>query len=158
MNFISPSWGSMSLEEVTENIRSFLQEDTHARYKLVIGTDSHTGSRNTIFVTALIIHRVGRGARFFFRKIKARRMPDLRQRIYKETQLSLELVEKLKEKGITELVAEWPIEIHLDIGNQGDTRKLIQEIVGWVTSVGYTAKIKPNSFGASSVADRFTGD
>lgn len=29
----------MSLEEVTENIRSLLQEDIHARYKLVTVVD-----------------------------------------------------------------------------------------------------------------------
>lgn len=157
MNFTSPSWGTLTLEEVTDNIRSYLKEDQHAHYKLVIGTDSHTSSQHTFFVSALIIHRVGRGARFFFRKLKTRRMPELRHRIYKETQLSLELIELLKEKGITNLLAEWPVEIHIDIGQQGETRKLIQEIVGWVSSVGYTAKIKPYSFGASSVADRFTG-
>jgi hypothetical protein len=157
MHFTSPTWGVLTLDEVTTHIRSYLREDQHSRYKLVIGTDSHTDARHTDFVTALIVHRVGRGARFFFRKIHSRRIPDLRHRIYRETELSLELIELLKKHGITDLLAEWPVEIHLDIGQQGETRMLIQEIVGWVTSVGYTAKIKPHSFGASSVADRFTG-
>lgn len=157
MNFISPTWGTMTLETVTANIQSYLQEDKLAHYKLVIGTDSHTNAKHTFFVSAIIIHRIGKGARFFFRKTKSPRIPDLRYRIYKETELSLSLIELLKKQGITDLIAHWPIEIHIDIGQQGETRKLIQEIVGWVTSVGYTAKIKPYSFGASSVADRFTG-
>lgn len=147
----------MTIEAVTANIQSFLEEDQHSHYKLVIGTDSHTNASHTFFVSAIIIHRMGKGARFFFRKIRSRRIPDLRYRIYKETEYSLELIELLKEQGITEMLADWPIEIHLDIGHNGETRKLIQEIVGWVTSVGYTAKIKPYAFGASSVADRFTG-
>jgi predicted RNase H-related nuclease YkuK (DUF458 family) len=141
---------------MTDHIKQFLQEDPQATYKIVIGTDSQTSNRMTLYVTALIIHRVGKGARFFFGKKKSKPIFDLRHRIYTETELSLDLIEVMKENRITDLVADWPIEIHLDIGQQGETRMLIQEVVGWVTAVGYVAKIKPYSYGASSVADKFT--
>lgn len=154
--FTSPSWGILSLDQMADHIKLFLQEDPHATYKIVIGTDSQTSNRTTLFVSALIIHRVGKGARFFFGKKKSKPIYDLRHRIYKETELSLALIDQLKENKITDLVAEWPLEIHLDIGKQGETRMLIQEVVGWVTAVGYVAKIKPYSYGASSVADKFT--
>ena len=62
----------------------------------------------------------------------------------------------LKEKGIPGKLAEWPVEIHLDVGQGGETRVLIQEVVGWVSAVGYRAIIKPYAYGASTVADRFT--
>jgi predicted RNase H-related nuclease YkuK (DUF458 family) len=154
--FTSPTWGTMTIEEMAESLKDFLQEDTQAKYKVVIGTDSSTTGRSTIFVTALIIHRIGKGARFFFRKKQSKPIPDLRRRIYQETELSLELIELLKKKGIHQFLSKWPIEIHTDIGQHGETKKLIHEIVGWVTSVGYDVKIKPNAFGASAVADRFT--
>lgn len=156
MDFISPTWGKMSLSEVSENLQSYLQEDPQAEYKIIIGTDSQTTNKQTIFVSALVIHRIGKGARFYFCKEKREPIPDLRYRIYRETSLSLALIESLKQNGISQIIANWPIEVHLDIGQKGETKKLIQEIVGWVTSVGYEVKIKPNSFGASSVADRFT--
>lgn len=156
MFFTSPTLGILTLAQMTDHIKQFLQEDPQATYKIVIGTDSQTTNRTTLFVSALIIHRVGKGARFFFGKKKSKPIFDLRYRIYKETELSLNLIDVLNENKITDLVAEWPIEIHLDIGQQGETRKLIKEVVGWVTAVGYVAKIKPNSYGASSVADRFT--
>lgn len=156
LNFISPTWGKMTLSEVSENLQSYMSEDPSADYKIIIGTDSQTTYKQTVFVSALVIHRLGKGARFFFCKEKHKPIPDLRYRIYRETSLSLELIEHLKTNGISEILAEWPIEVHLDIGQKGETKALIQEIVGWVTSVGYEAKIKPNSFGASSVADRFT--
>ncbi|HRU32970.1 MAG TPA: ribonuclease H-like YkuK family protein, partial [bacterium] len=44
--------------------------------------------------------------------------------------------------------------IHVDIGMKGETRQLIKEVVGMITSSGYSAKIKPESFGASKVADK----
>jgi predicted RNase H-related nuclease YkuK (DUF458 family) len=53
-------------------------------------------------------------------------------------------------------VADLDVEIHVDVGQQGETRALIREIVGMVTGSGYRARIKPESFGASSVADKFT--
>lgn len=156
MFFTSPTWGILSLTQMTDHIKHFLQEDPQSNYEIVIGTDSQTSNRMTLYVTALIIHRVGKGARFFFGKKKSKPIFDLRQRIYTETELSLDLIEVMKENRITDLVADWPIEIHLDIGQQGETRMLIQEVVGWVTAVGYEAKIKPYSYGASSVADKFT--
>lgn len=156
MEFISPSEGKMSLHQMTNNMKEFIQEDPHAKYKIVIGTDSHTNQKSTLFVTALIIHRIGKGARFYYRKNKNKPIANLYHRIYRETAMSLEFIEHLNKKGITNQFIDWPIEIHIDIGQEGETRKLIQEVVGWVTSVGYIAIIKPNSYGASSVADKFT--
>lgn len=156
MDFTSPTYGKMSLVTLKEQIEAYLHEDPRAIYRIVIGTDSQTNRKGTLFVTAFILHRVGKGARFFFRKTKTRPMYNLHHRIYKETELSLNVMEELKEHGVTEILADWPIEIHLDIGTHGETRRLIQEVVGWVTAVGYVARIKPEAYGASAVADKYT--
>ena len=156
MDFISPTAGKVTIEQVTHIIEDYTKEDPKGTYRIVIGTDSQTSRKTTQFVTALIIHRVGKGARIFYRKVKQKPIHELRHRIYKETEMSLELMESLKNEGFAELLETWPIEIHLDVGKQGETRKVIQEVVGWVTSVGYIARIKPDSYGASSVADRYT--
>ncbi len=147
----------MSLGQMMKQIGFFIAEEPNAQYKIIIGSDSQTTQQSTMYVTALIVQRIGKGSCFFYRKKKEKPLFNLRHRIYNETQLSLELVDTLKEAGISHLLLEWPLEIHLDIGKQGETRQLIQEVVGWVTAIGYTAKIKPYSFGASSVADKFTG-
>ncbi|WP_309121629.1 ribonuclease H-like YkuK family protein [Paenibacillus sp.] len=156
MQFRSPTSGLLSIEQMIRQIAAFLEEDPRAPHTIVIGTDSHTTSQSTTFVTAVVIHRVGKGARFYFRKLRQKPMFDLRHRIYKETELSLALVDVLNAEGMSALLSDWPLEIHIDIGQQGDTKALITEIKGWVTSVGYVARIKPESFGASAVADRFT--
>ncbi|WP_019533920.1 ribonuclease H-like YkuK family protein [Paenibacillus ginsengihumi] len=155
MQFVSPSQGSVPIQQMIHELHEFVRQEPEAEYKLVIGTDSHTTKNYTIMVSAVIIHRLGRGARFFYRKVRSRPLRDLRQRIYRETELSLELVELLNKQGMSDLTSQWPLEIHIDIGQQGDTKMLIQEIKGWVTSVGYEARIKPLSYGASAVADRF---
>ena len=156
MHFVHPRKGKMTLEEMVADIQSFIAEDTEVRYKIVIGTDSQTTAEQTVFVTAIIIHRVGKGARFYTRKRRSQPIHNLRYRIYRETEQSLDLMNLLKECDLFNTLQDWPVEIHLDVGQQGESRNMIQEVVGWVTAVGYTAKIKPESFGASSVADRFT--
>lgn len=156
MEFVHPRKGRMTLDEMVQHIQSFMAEDAEAHYKIVIGTDSQTTEKQTVFVTAVIIHRVGKGARFYTRKLQSRPIHNLRYRIYRETEYSLALMQLLKEKGFLNAVLDWPVEIHLDVGQNGESRKIIQEVVGWVTAVGYTVKIKPEAFGASAVADRFT--
>ena len=52
--------------------------------------------------------------------------------------------------------AKYDLEIHIDVGPLGPTREMIREVVGMVTGNGYKAKTKPDSWGASSVADKHT--
>jgi len=156
VNFFHPRRGRTSLDQMVLDIQNYIQADPKADYKVVIGTDSQTRESETLFVTAIIVQRVGKGAIFYYTKYRHRPIQDLRYRIYRETEYSLNCVEMLKKKGFFGFAVNIPMEIHLDVGQQGETRKLIQEVVGWVTAVGYTAKIKPESFAASAVADRFT--
>ena len=62
------------------------------------------------------------------------------------------------EKKYEEMYLNCPISIHVDAGNspKGKTRELIPEIVGWVKACGYDVKVKPESFCASTIADRIS--
>jgi uncharacterized protein len=156
LHYISPTRGKLTIAELIIELSNYIKESPTSNYKIVIGTDSQTYKDKTVFVTAVIIQRIGKGARLFYYKKKRKPILDLRTRIYTETEISLKQLNALKKQGLSDLFANWPIEVHVDIGRNGDTRKLIHDVVGWVTSVGYVAKIKPESFGASSVADKFT--
>jgi predicted RNase H-related nuclease YkuK (DUF458 family) len=46
--------------------------------------------------------------------------------------------------------------IHADIGANGKTRDMIKEVTGLIKGNGFEPKIKPESFAASTVADRFS--
>jgi predicted RNase H-related nuclease YkuK (DUF458 family) len=48
------------------------------------------------------------------------------------------------------------LEAHIDVGTKGETRKLIKEMVGYFEGMGIDAKIKPDSFVASSYANRYS--
>ncbi|MCK4816393.1 hypothetical protein KA005_11550, partial [bacterium] len=50
--------------------------------------------------------------------------------------------------------AKYDLEIHIDVGPLGPTREMIREVVGMVNGNGFTAKTKPEAWGASTVADK----
>jgi len=156
MEFISPTYGKLSFERMFQQIVSYMQEEPDQRYHLIIGTDSLLGD-DTCFVTAVVIHRVGRGARYFYHKFRNRKIESLRQRILYETSLSLETASQISAELAKNGFSELPVEIHLDVGDRGETKRIIREVVGMVQGSGYAAVTKPDSYGASKVADRETG-
>ncbi|MDP1710525.1 MAG: ribonuclease H-like YkuK family protein [candidate division WWE3 bacterium] len=111
----------------------------------------------TGFVTALVVHRVGGGGIYFWKGYKKNRPYTLRERIYEEALASLEFANDFicRLKGEPQLL-EVGLEIHVDIGENGATREMISEVVAMIKGNGYNVKTKPDSFGASKVADRHT--
>lgn len=157
MFFTSPSMGQITFQELFEDLVRYTNEFPDDSYKLIIGTDSHSFlNESVIFVTAVVVHRVGKGGRFYYHKQKTRYMESLRQRIYYETFLSLEVATRLTEQLARNGESRLNVEIHLDVGEKGETRDIIKEVVGIVIGSGYQAFIKPDSYGATTVADRFT--
>lgn len=153
--FHSPTKGQMSFDRMVEDILDFVAHDPASSYKLIVGTDSHTRG-DLCFVTAVIVHRTGKGARYYYRRHHQPKINSLRQKIFYETATSLVLADKLKEQITAAGGAGLGVEIHLDVGETGDTRELIREVVGMVVGSGFQCEIKPNSYGASKVADRYT--
>lgn len=153
--FVSPTRGELTLDALVSDIVEYVRTDKSAEYRLLIGTDSHT-KQGTHMVTAIIIQRVGKGARYFYRHSHHLSMRSLRQKLFYETSLSLDVVFALRDKLAKSLLVGLKMEIHVDAGYVGPTRDLIREVVGMVVANGLVARIKPNSFAASAVADRFT--
>lgn len=153
MDFISPTFGKLSFRQMFEHLVGYMNEEPDQTYHMIIGTDSLLGEQTT-FVTAVVIHRVGHGGRYFYRKMVNRKMDSLRQRIFFETALSLETAGLLSAELSRNGHAELPVEIHLDVGPNGDTKRVIREVVGMVTGSGYLAVTKPDAYGATKVADK----
>lgn len=155
MHFISPSKGRMRFEEMMVNVIDYIRGLPTSSYKIIIGSDSQV-KQETSFVTAMIVHRLGKGARYYYRKKNHRKIKSLRQKIFYETALSLELGGMVHKFFSNSGFDELNVEIHIDVGEQGETKNLIREVVGMVTGSGFQAKIKPDAYGASSVADKHT--
>lgn len=151
----------MELIKVVREVSGFINEDSQSKYRLIVGTDSNgNNGKKTDFVTAVIVYRVGKGGRYFWKKTNGGKIyHTLRDRIYQEVTLSLQTAQKmLGELGLllkpsSEL--NYDFQIHIDVGQKGPTREMIKEVVGMVRGNGFKAKIKPDSYAASNVADKY---
>lgn len=155
MNFVSPTKGSLNFNAMMAEIISYIKGLPNSSYKIIVGSDSMVKT-DTCFITAVIVHRLGKGARYFYRKKTQRKIKSLRQKIFYETALSLEVGSLVHRYFADNGFVDLNVEIHIDVGIKGETKDLIREVVGMVTGSGFTAKIKPEAYGASSVADKHT--
>ena len=146
----------MSPDQVVREIVAFMQADEKREYKILIGSDSeqvHNGRAD--FVTAIVVHRVGNGGRYFWRRIEPEtKFHTLRARITNEVLLSLEIAQVFLETTKQFEMPKYDFEIHIDIGENGATKAMIQELTGMIRANNFAVKTKPDSYAASKVADR----
>ncbi len=146
----------MSPEQIVREMIAFMQADDTRKYKIIIGSDSERkASGSADFVTAIVIHRVGNGGRYFWRRtVLDRKFHTLRDRIWEEVIMSLDVARELLDTAKKFEMPPYDFEIHVDVGENGATRVMIQELVGMVRAQNFEAKTKPESYAASKVADR----
>lgn len=154
--FYNPHAGVLTFEDVVATIVEEMEEDPKARYELLIGTDSSSGSEQLDFVSAIVIHKIGKGGRYFWTRSRERNIPSLRQKIWREAWLSFELAQRLLECLSAFSLLQFNLEIHVDIGENGRTKEMIDEVVGMIIGSGFSVRIKPQAYAASSVADKYT--
>lgn len=153
----SPTFGKVDLEKLRKIVSDFMKADKKAQYEIIVGTDSQKIENNKYdFVSALVIHRVGSGGIYFWKRIVQDKKISLKERIYQEATMSLTTSENFVSFFKTNGISKYNFQIHVDIGPNGETRELINEVVGMIRGSGYEVKIKPDSYGASKVADRYT--
>lgn len=155
--FNSPTHGSVDQARVVTQMREFVQLNTERDYRLIIGSDSLPGNDGHAYVvTAIVLHRVGNGGIYFWRRQLSHKLHTLRDRMYAEALASIAMAQQLEAVPELKPLLKHTIEIHVDVGEDGPTRAMIQELVGMIIAHGYTPRTKPESFGASKVADRHT--
>jgi len=153
--FLDAHGRAKNKEDVVNEIRSFILERPDSFYKIIIGSDSlQTLGHEADFVTAIVVHRVGNGGRYFWSRCRESNFHTLRDRIIREVMLSLgtsmEILEILKKYQDI----KFEFEVHVDVGSNGKTSALISEVTGMVRAYHFNVKTKPESYAASSVADK----
>ncbi len=154
--FCTPYGLQLEIKDVVREIVNFIQADPKRSYKVIIGSDSlGLPSGKADFVTAILVHRKGNGGRYFWRRLELGKFHTLRDRIIQEVLLSLDAAKELLSLLRAEAVGvDWDFEIHADVGENGQTKVLIQEVVGMIRAMNYEVRTKPDSYAASKVADR----
>ncbi|HVN26603.1 MAG TPA: ribonuclease H-like YkuK family protein [Candidatus Paceibacterota bacterium] len=145
----------LPVDGVVKEIVSFMKADLLRRYTITIGTDSELlANKQADFVTAIVVHRVGNGGRYFWRRFELGAFHTLRDRIIREVLISLEVAQKVLEELKQFPLPEFDFEIHADIGETGPTKAVIQEVMGMIRAHNFEPRMKPYSYAATNVADR----
>ncbi len=163
-NFLTGLGHAVPRTMIVGEITRYMREDAGCHYKITIGSDSELlHDKSADFVTAIVVHRVGGGGRYFWRRLERENFHTLRDRIIQEVLLSIEVAKELIEElraadqaaeARGEAPLDWDFEIHADVGETGETKVMIQEVVGMIRANNFEAKTKPWSYAASKVADR----
>ena len=151
-DWVTGSGERISFEEIVDIILEHRDNDG----KISVGTDSHIKKQDCIFSLAICLYGANEqnGGRYFIKrtKINKRRYPDLLQRILAEVQKSVEFGLKL-----LEIIPVLDIEIHLDISDthkNNGTSRFAEMLKGYTKGAGFSYKIKPDAYAATSVADK----
>ncbi|MDO8529839.1 MAG: ribonuclease H-like YkuK family protein [bacterium] len=168
--FFSPSKGNMDFKEVIKEIYNYISAEPEFFYDIIVGCDSPSSDK-PFFPIAIVVLRTGAGGRFFLKKMRypenylkrfINTTTNWKMRILQEVYLSCELALSLRETLEKEFGKATPTfnyqfaYIHADVGEQGKTKEMVKEVTGLIKANGFEPKIKPFSFAASVVADRFT--
>ena len=142
--FKSPTYGKLHIEQIPDKILTFYLDHTKydAPVHIIVGTDSQNFD-DTKIVSVVAVICEGHGGMFFYEITRRALIRDVRTKLHTKYE---------------EMYLNCPIAIHVDAGNSrnGKTRELIPELVGWIRACGYDCSIKPDSFVASTIADRIS--
>ena len=162
--FKSPTYGKLGIDQIPDKILMFYNDHLkfESQMQIIIGTDSQNFDKTKVVSVVAVICE-GHGGIFFYEITHQPLIRDVRTKLHVETNDSLRVAESLVEtmendKKFEEMYLSCPIAIHVDAGNSrnGKTRELIPELVGWIKACGYDCSVKPDSFVASTIADRLS--
>ena len=121
--------------------------------KVCIGTDSQVRGLETEFATVIVILRKGRGGFMFINNDKTKNKMSLKERLLIEVSRSIDIAYflcPLFDKYGTEL------EVHADINTNPrfGSNTALTEAMGYILSMGFTFKAKPDAVAASCCANK----
>jgi len=147
------------IPDVAEYIMDYIDSyDGHV--ELYIGTDSQSTRRKQVtnYATVICLHKtdsagIGKGAHLIYNREKKYKIKDLFNRLWWEVEFSMQVANYLKEKNI--YLSEKVISVHIDVSPDAKNKSnsVYKAAIGYVESMGYECKTKPDSPVASYAAD-----
>ena len=161
--FQSYTYGNLNINQIPEKLLEFYEKTKQydTPFQIVVGTDSQNFS-DTKMVSVIAALREEHGGIFFYEIDRMNRISNVKQKLNTETSKSLEimmsLVDELETDRYKTLYDNSLLSIHVDAGysDKGKTKELIPGLIGWIKACGFEAHVKPDSFAASSIADKIS--
>ena len=161
--FQSQTYGEVDISQICDRLLEFYDRTSRSEnvLQIVVGTDSQNFN-DTKMVSVIAAYRKRCGGIFFYEVDRISRITNVKQKLNMETSRSLEvmmnLVDALENPEYKNLREDSLLSIHVDAGysNKGKTKELIPGLIGWIKACGFEAQVKPDSFAASSIADKIS--
>ena len=162
--FRSETYGKLNIEQIPEKLLAFYDKnkDIEGVFQIVVGTDSQNFN-DTKMVTVIAAYKEGHGGIFFYDVERINCITNVKQKLNTETSRSLEIMMQLAgeledEAKYKKMRENTLLSIHVDAGwsDKGKTKELIPGLIGWIHACGFEAKCKPDSYAASSIADKIS--
>lgn len=123
------------------------------KLKVCIGTDSQVIGTEVHFATVIVFLREKRGGFMFISNDRNKRKMTIRERMILEVGRSVEVAYTL-----CELLDRYDIalEVHADINTDPafESNTALKEAMGYILSMGFVFKAKPDAFASSCCADK----
>lgn len=140
---------------IKEAVESTIMRETEAghRLKVCIGSDSQVRNGIIEFATVIVFLREKKGGFMFINNSKSLRSMSLKERMITEVAKSVEVAYSL-----CDLLDFYHVEleVHADINTDPSfqSNTALKEAMGYILSMGFVFKAKPDAFASSSCADK----
>ena len=128
-------------------VKEFLSKNTNTT--IFIGSDSQN-TRNTTYAVVIVLHNPGKGGHVLYAKNTVPRITDRFTRLWKEVEYSLQTANFLVNNGVQKPAF---IDIDLNPDPKYKSNQVLRAALGYVESMGYTPRCKPEAMVATYVAD-----
>ncbi len=115
-----------------------------------VGCDSQNHKRHTVYVTTVVFRFPNNGAHVIYRKERLPKISDMWTKLWGETERSVALANLILE--------ECGLRVHqIDLDFNSDSKyashKLVSASSGYITSLGFSSKVKPDLLMAAWAAN-----
>ena len=145
----------MIRSSIEEEVGQAIIRETDNGYKLkvCIGTDSQVKGAFTDFATVIVLLREHHGGFMYISQDRTSQQMSIKERMLVEVQKSIETA-----YSICDLLDLYTVdlEVHADINTNPmfKSNKALNEAMGYILSMGFIFKAKPEAFASSTCADK----
>ena len=140
---------------ITQEVEDALKRESAKGYKLkvCIGTDSMVRNGTMHFATVIVIVREHHGGFMYIKRSQKRGRVTIKERMLMEVSKSIEIAYE-----ICDIMDEYGVdlEVHADINTNPNfkSNKALSDAMGYILSMGFIFKAKPEAFASTSCANR----
>jgi predicted RNase H-related nuclease YkuK (DUF458 family) len=147
--------GELIRSSILDEIETAIIRETENGHqlKVCIGTDSQVKGIVTDFATVIVLVRKHHGGFMYIHQERSHLQLSIKERMLTEVQKSIEIA-----YSICDLLDRYNVEleVHADINTNPSfkSNKALNDAMGYILSMGFIFKAKPEAFASSTCADK----